>query len=116
MPIRAGRAGAMLAAGALFALSATAGPARAEAPDPQADGTVVDGDARFQVLTPTLIRLEYAQDGKFEDRPTVNAVKGAFDAPAYTSEVEDGYRVIRAVFRPSDGGRVRGNRGGGWAS
>ncbi|MGI8460634.1 MAG: TIM-barrel domain-containing protein [Solirubrobacterales bacterium] len=37
-------------------------------------GTVVAGDARFRVLTPTLIRVEYAADGNFEDRPTLNAI------------------------------------------
>ena len=35
------------------------------------DGTVRDGAARFQVISPTLIRLEYAADGRFEDRPTM---------------------------------------------
>lgn len=31
------------------------------------------GHARFEVLTPTLIRLEYSPDGRFEDRRTVVA-------------------------------------------
>jgi hypothetical protein len=31
---------------------------------------IIDGNVRIQVLTPTLLRLEYAQDGTFEDRPS----------------------------------------------
>jgi Glycosyl hydrolases family 31 TIM-barrel domain/Glycosyl hydrolase family 31 C-terminal domain/Domain of unknown function (DUF5110) len=33
-----------------------------------------DGNARFEVLSPTLIRLEYAADGRFENRPSLTAV------------------------------------------
>src|SRR3954470_3581647 len=57
---------------------------------------VVDGSARFQVLTPTLIRMEYAGDGAFQDATTFNAVDRNLPAPAYTSTVTaDGYREIR---------------------
>jgi hypothetical protein len=34
---------------------------------------IVTGHARFEVLTPTLIRLEYAAHGRFENRPTMVA-------------------------------------------
>ena len=44
--------------------------------------SVVDGAARFQVITPTLIRMEYAADGRFEDRPTFNAIARDRDAAA----------------------------------
>lgn len=33
---------------------------------------VRQGNARFQVLSPSLVRVEYAADGRFEDRPTQN--------------------------------------------
>ena len=33
--------------------------------------TVIDGDARFEVLSPTLIRLEYAGDAAFQDATDV---------------------------------------------
>jgi hypothetical protein len=33
-----------------------------------------DGNARFEVISPTLIRLEYAADGRFENRPSLTAV------------------------------------------
>lgn len=91
---------AVLAIGALVALAATTGAQAltAEASTAQrqaAKGTVLDGSVRFQVLTPTLIRMEYAKDGRFEDRATVNAVQRDFDPPPYSSKVENGHRVIR---------------------
>lgn len=58
-------------------------------------GVVVDGDARFEVITPTLIRLEYAADGRFEDRPTLTVPRTPRAVPAFTSTVVDGWRVIR---------------------
>ncbi|MEV6520317.1 TIM-barrel domain-containing protein [Longispora sp. NPDC051575] len=60
-----------------------------------APGDVVDGKARFQVLSPTLIRMEYAGDTSFENRPTFNAANRAMPAPAFTTAVEGGYRIIR---------------------
>ena len=64
-----------------------AGPAAA------ATGPVVDGSARFEVLSPTLIRLEYAGDGKFQDGTTFNAVNRP--SADYTTTVSGGYREIR---------------------
>ena len=56
---------------------------------------VTDGGARFQVLTPTLIRMEYAGDGAFTDAATFTAVNRSFPAASYTTSVtSDGYRVI----------------------
>src|SRR5580698_9419698 len=34
------------------------------------NATVIAGDARFEVLAPDVIRLEYAPGGKFLDQPT----------------------------------------------
>src|SRR3954470_7857851 len=57
---------------------------------------VTDGYARFQVLTPTLIRTEYAGDAVFTDATTFTAVNRSFTPPAYTTTVTaDGYREIR---------------------
>ena len=40
----------------------------------QTPGMVIDGHARFTVITPNLIRIEYAPDGKFIDLPSWFAV------------------------------------------
>ncbi|MGH8506775.1 MAG: TIM-barrel domain-containing protein [Stenotrophobium sp.] len=59
--------------------------------------TVRDGHARFTVLTPTLIRVEYDDDDRFEDGTTQTVVNRSFPAATYTSTVEDGMRVIRTA-------------------
>ncbi|WBQ02626.1 TIM-barrel domain-containing protein [Kribbella sp. CA-293567] len=86
------RALALTLAATAVAAGTVALPAVAE-PDPQ---TVVAGNARFQVLSPTLIRTEYAGDGKFEDAATFNAVgRSDFGRVPFTSSVADGVLTLR---------------------
>jgi len=60
-----------------------------------ATAVIVDGPARFTVLTPTLIRMEYAGDQVFQDAATFNAVNRSFPAPVFTTRVTgDGLREI----------------------
>ncbi|MFC4031831.1 TIM-barrel domain-containing protein [Streptomyces polygonati] len=93
---RAARTGA-LAAVLLAACLAPLLPASPAAADDGANA-VVDGSARFEVISPTVIRMEYAGDGHFEDRPTFNAVNRNHAPVAYTSTVTaDGYREIRTA-------------------
>jgi hypothetical protein len=47
------------------------------------------------VLSPTLIRLEYAADGTFEDQPTMTAINRALPVPRFTTSVRQGVRVIQ---------------------
>lgn len=49
------------------------------------ESTIVGPCYRFSILTPQLIRMEYARDGVFEDRPTQLAVNRFF--PAVTFQV-----------------------------
>ncbi|MEE4543664.1 ricin-type beta-trefoil lectin domain protein [Streptomyces sp. V4-01] len=80
-----GLLGALIASGALAAPAAHA-----------ASSSVVDGSARFEVLSPTLVRLEYAGDGAFQDGTTFNVVNRNLPAAAYTTDVtSDGYREIK---------------------
>src|SRR2546421_2290805 len=58
---------------------------------------VRDGKARFEVLPPTLIRLEYAADGRFEDRATMTALNRRLRVPHFTTRVTHGRRVIRTA-------------------
>ena len=73
---------------ALFPLVAAANPlARQEA-------TVVSGNARFTVLTPQLIRMEWSEDGRFEDRATLGVVNRDLTAPPFkVSKCFGGIRI-----------------------
>ncbi len=78
--------------------------------------TVTAGNARFQVLSPTVIRTEYAGDGRFTDAATFNAVgRTGFTPTPYTSTVSGGVLTIRTsattlTYRldsgPFDGGNL----------
>src|ERR1700748_3526698 len=87
------RASAAVAAAALMALIA-GGAASTRAADTQPQ-TVISGHARFEVLSPTLIRMEYAGDDKFTDAATFNAIgRGDFTHTDFTSSVSDGWLTI----------------------
>lgn len=53
--------------------------------DPKANekAQVVAGNARFTVLTPQMIRMEWSEDGKFEDRATLTFVNRKLDVPQF---------------------------------
>lgn len=59
--------------------------------------SVRDGRARFTVLTDTLIRLEYAEDGRFEDRPTQTLGARPTTSAEYTTWVEGGMRYVQTA-------------------
>ncbi len=49
-------------------------PARPPGSHPGAVPTIIRGPARFQVLTPSLVRLEYSPSGAFVDAPSVAVI------------------------------------------
>lgn len=53
--------------------------------NPKADdkAVVTAGNARFTVLTPRMIRMEWSADGKFEDRKTLTFVNRNLDVPKF---------------------------------
>jgi Glycosyl hydrolases family 31/Domain of unknown function (DUF5110)/Carbohydrate binding module (family 35)/Carbohydrate binding module (family 6) len=59
-----------------------------------ATNAVTDGNARFTILTPMLIRLEYADDGQFQDSTTFNVINRTFPTPTYSTQVVNGWRQI----------------------
>jgi hypothetical protein len=61
-----------------------------------AASAVTSGDARFEVLSPTLIRTEYAGDAHFVDAATFNAIGRDGFAPArFTAKAVDGWLTIQ---------------------
>lgn len=66
--------GGLAVTGVTAAQAVSAGQRGARAP------AVVSGQARFEVLSPTLIRTEFAADGRFTDAATFN-VGGAPGSP-----------------------------------
>jgi len=59
---------------------------QAQSDDPMADtkAMVTAGAARFTVLTPQLIRMEWAADGKFEDRASMVFLNRKLPVPAFS--------------------------------
>jgi alpha-glucosidase len=87
-----------------------AGPVRAQVEDPVADprATVVSGRARFTVLTPQLVRMEWSADGAFEDRPSLVFINRRLPVPAYKVSRTGGWLTIdtgplRVRYRPRGG-------------
>src|SRR3954464_2936450 len=81
-------------------MAALSGPTAAAAPRLAVDtttGQVIDGPVRVEVLSPTLLRLEYAADGVFEDRPTLNAVARHASPPPFTARIVDGKLRVRTA-------------------
>ena len=52
------------------------------------------GGARFEVLAPDVIRLEYSATGTFLDQPTLNVLDRRFQVPPYRTTTEDGWLTI----------------------
>src|SRR3954468_5215177 len=65
--------------------------------DPLADtrATVKVGNARFTILTPQLIRMEWSADGKFEDHASLVFLNRHLPVPRFDrSELEHGHKLI----------------------
>ncbi|MBO5874903.1 MAG: DUF4968 domain-containing protein, partial [Alistipes sp.] len=72
---------------------------KAATDNPKADekAVVVAGNARFTVLTSQLIRMEWAEDGKFEDNATLTFVNRNLPVPEFTVEQNDAELVIKTA-------------------
>ena len=82
--------GAIVLAGVLLL---SAGPSTAEA---GSTSTVVDGPTRFELITPSLVRIEYAADGAFEDRSTLTTEGQLATGPVpFETKVKGDTRIIR---------------------
>src|SRR3954454_8490087 len=86
------RAGAVAVAIAGAALAVGSGVTHADVSGPEA---VTSGHARFEVLSPTLIRMEYAGDDKFTDAATFNGIgRDKFTHTDFTTSTNDGWLTI----------------------
>ena len=59
------------------------------------DAVVISGKARFTVLTPEMIRIQYSDSSLFEDRATFAIVNRRLPVPDYTAVEKDGYLEIK---------------------
>ena len=75
------------------------GPSQAK--EANRTGSLVEGNARFQVLTPNLVRMEYSPGGKFIDEASVAVLKR--DWPAVPIPDAAGRRLGRNRDRQDDG-------------
>ena len=57
--------------------------------------TVVAGGARFEVLTPEVIRLEYSPKSGFLNQPTFNVLDRNLPVPRYTESERNGWLQLR---------------------
>ncbi len=83
----------VLTAASLALLCLFASAQNNPAADPEA--TVVYGNARFTVLTDRLIRMEWSDDGVFEDRASLAIVNRRLPVPAFRQEVRNGCLTIK---------------------
>jgi Glycosyl hydrolases family 31/Carbohydrate binding module (family 35)/Carbohydrate binding module (family 6)/Domain of unknown function (DUF5110) len=91
------RLAALPAAAVAVAVVITAAPAATAAPPPRADtpASVTSGQARFEVLSPTLVRTEFAGDAHFVDAPTFNAIgRDGFRKTQVHTSTRDGWLVL----------------------
>jgi len=58
------------------------------------DAIVVSGNARFTVLTPHIIRMEWSEDGVFEDHTSLTFVNRNLSVPKFEKKEADGYLQI----------------------
>ncbi len=87
--MRAQRFGGVAASALLLVLAASLSCAA------QSGGTttIVAGNARFEFLTPSLVRLEYSPSGAFADAPSAVVMKRDWPAVAVESREDNGWLV-----------------------
>ncbi len=67
-----------------------------------ASAIVHRGDVRIEVLSPSLLRLEYSPSQHFENDPTVNALNRKWQVPPHSVSTSRGWLIVRtksAVLR-----------------
>ena len=71
-------------------------PSKAEMPGPAGkDGKIIAGKARFTVITPQLIRMEWSEDGVFEDRASLTFINRDLPVPEFKVSKSPRKLVVR---------------------
>lgn len=80
----------------LVFLLLTAGFVSAQKYNPAADtkAIVQNGNARFTILTSRIIRMEWSENGKFEDRASLTFVNRKLPVPKFTKNENNGWLEI----------------------
>jgi Glycosyl hydrolases family 31 TIM-barrel domain/Glycosyl hydrolase family 31 C-terminal domain/Domain of unknown function (DUF5110) len=80
----------------ILSLLTAFGYALAQEENPVADprATVVVGNARFTVLTPELIRMEWSRDARFVDSPSLVFLNRRLPVPPHSARTENGWLVV----------------------
>jgi alpha-glucosidase (family GH31 glycosyl hydrolase) len=80
----------------VFVLSASKASAQ-EKNQPKADpqATVVEGGARFTILTPRLLRMEWSNSKEFVDDASLVVINRKLPLPSFRTERQNGWLVIR---------------------
>lgn len=77
------------------ALALTSLPAEAKDNPKASPGAVVEaGNARFTVLTPEMIRIEYSDKGVFEDRATFTVINRELEVPQFRTNEDSEFLYI----------------------
>jgi len=63
-------------------------------PKPNPSSIVESGNARFTILTPSLIRMEYQSSRAFEDRATLAVVNRYLPTPQFSQSTQNGWLTI----------------------
>ena len=88
----------ILFASALLAVAIPAFAAKENNPAANPKAQVVEGNARFTVLTDRLIRLEWAADGQFEDHATLAIVNRDLPVPSFSVSRSKGGVVLKTKY------------------
>ena len=70
-------------------------PSQTNDPHANPKSVVLDGDVRFTVLTPQLIRMEWSQDSTFEDRHSLVFINRNLESPGFSAQRAGGTLTIR---------------------
>ena len=86
---------------------------------PQKSSAVVSGKARFEFLTPSLVRMEYAPSGRFVDVPTVVVQQRSWPKVTVQTTNKDGWltmqtKLLKVRYRLQSGPFTKGNLSVAW--